>query len=280
MTAIDKVINIAEYEVGYLEKASNSDLDSKTANAGNKNYTKYARDIAAIGDWYNFSKQGFEWCTQFVDWCLIKAFGVELARIMKGLPAYSLGASCTQTVKYYKAIGRFSRTPQRGAQIFFGKDDDNCEHTGIVTKVDDAYVYTVEGNTSGASGVIPNGGGVCAKKYARNYYKIVGYGMPRYELYEEEDDMTKDEVKTMLEGEGTKPSKWAEDELKKAIENGITDGSRPQGYATRQEVACMVNRNVEKVSKLLKESEIDIEAVVDAVSDKLAAKIIAAFNKE
>ena len=36
MTAIEKVINLAKSEVGYLEKASNRDLDSKTANAGYK----------------------------------------------------------------------------------------------------------------------------------------------------------------------------------------------------------------------------------------------------
>ena len=40
-----KVISIALTEVGYLEKASNDQLDDKTANAGNKNYTKYARDM-------------------------------------------------------------------------------------------------------------------------------------------------------------------------------------------------------------------------------------------
>ena len=33
MTAMDKVIALAKSEVGYLEKASNKDLDSKTANA-------------------------------------------------------------------------------------------------------------------------------------------------------------------------------------------------------------------------------------------------------
>lgn len=36
-----KVIKIAEAQVGYLEKASNRDLDSKTGNAGYNNYTKY-----------------------------------------------------------------------------------------------------------------------------------------------------------------------------------------------------------------------------------------------
>ena len=31
---VDKVLNIAEAEVGYLEKKTNADLDSKTKNAG------------------------------------------------------------------------------------------------------------------------------------------------------------------------------------------------------------------------------------------------------
>ena len=45
MKAAEKLINIARAEVGYLEKKSNKDLDSKTANAGSSNYTKYARDL-------------------------------------------------------------------------------------------------------------------------------------------------------------------------------------------------------------------------------------------
>ena len=42
----DKFVNIALAEIGYLEKRSNSQLDSKTANAGSNNYTKY-------GKWYD-----------------------------------------------------------------------------------------------------------------------------------------------------------------------------------------------------------------------------------
>ena len=39
---------IALAEVGYLEKASNEQLNDKTANAGKKNFTKYARDMKAV----------------------------------------------------------------------------------------------------------------------------------------------------------------------------------------------------------------------------------------
>ena len=45
---VDKVLKIAESEVGYLEKKSNKDLDSKTSNAGYNNYTKYGRDMYKI----------------------------------------------------------------------------------------------------------------------------------------------------------------------------------------------------------------------------------------
>ena len=43
ISAIERLIATAMAEEGYLEKASNSQLDSKTANAGSNNYTKYAR---------------------------------------------------------------------------------------------------------------------------------------------------------------------------------------------------------------------------------------------
>lgn len=45
MKSIDKLISIAQDEVGYLEKSSNNNLYDKTANAGDKNYTKYWEDI-------------------------------------------------------------------------------------------------------------------------------------------------------------------------------------------------------------------------------------------
>lgn len=57
--AINAVLGTAEEEIGYLEKKSNSQLDSKTANAGSNNYTKYWRDIKP-------DYQGQPWCAAFV----------------------------------------------------------------------------------------------------------------------------------------------------------------------------------------------------------------------
>ena len=176
------VIKIARAEVGYLEKKSNKNLDSKTANAGDGNYTKYARDLDKISGFYNGRKNGFAWCDCFTDWCFVKAFGVENAK--KLLCHGASGAGCYYSMNYYKKQGRLYFSPVEGDQIFFKNSNGAITHTGLVYKVDDDFVYTVEGNTSGASGVIPNGGGVCEKKYTLSHELIAGYGRPAYDVPE------------------------------------------------------------------------------------------------
>lgn len=72
----------------------------------------------------------------------------------------------------------------------------------------------------------------------------------------EGDDMTADEVRKIvreeidaaLKGYNSKPSKWAEPIIKEAKDKGITDGSRPLGYAKREEVAAMVLKGI-KISE-------------------------------
>lgn len=173
-----KVVAVALGEVGYLEKKSNDYLDAKTANAGSGNYTKYARDLDAISGFYNGKKNGFPWCDVFFDWCVVQVYGVSGAK--KVMNHGTCGAGCPFSADYYRAMGRFGTTPRVGAQIFFGTSGDET-HTGIVYDFDNSYVYTVEGNTSSAAGVVANGGAVCKKRYARSYYKIVGYGYPNYD---------------------------------------------------------------------------------------------------
>lgn len=179
-----KVINIARAEVGYLEKKSNKDLDDKTANAGSKNYTKYARDMDAINGFYNGKKQGVAWCDIFVDWCFVQAYGIDEGRALLCQPLKSCGAGCKYSRNYYKAKGRLYDTPQPGDQIFFYPSDgiggSAIAHTGLVVGVDGTYVYTIEGNTSSESGVVANGGCVREKKYKLTYNRIAGYGRPNY----------------------------------------------------------------------------------------------------
>lgn len=175
-----KVIDIALGEVGYLEKKSNSQLDDKTANAGSNNRTKYARDMVAL-NFYNGNKQGVAWCDVFVDWCFVQAYGMDAALALTCQKKGSAGAGCRYSRGYYKNKGQLHDTPLPGDQIFFySKDKSSISHTGLVYKVDDKKVYTIEGNTSGASGVISNGGGVCKKSYSLTYARLAGYGRPDY----------------------------------------------------------------------------------------------------
>lgn len=169
-----KVIAVAAAEIGYKEKASNSQLDNKTANAGSKNYTKYARDFdQKYPQWYNGKKNGFAWCDMFVDWCFLTAFGYAKALELLCQPEKSCGAGCTYSAGYYKKKGQFyTSNPKPGDQIFFGTSISDCSHTGIVEKVDGSKVYTIEGNTSDQ---------VARRSYALTSSKIVGYGRPKYD---------------------------------------------------------------------------------------------------
>lgn len=185
MTAIEKLLKVAEAEVGYLEKKSNSNLESKTANAGSNNYTKYANDFDKVyTTFYNGKKNGAAWCDMFVDWCFVKAFGEALALKLLGQPQKSCGAGCKYSADYFKKIKRFYTSPKVGDQIFFKNSSGTPCHTGLVYKVDSTYVYTIEGNTSSAAGVVANGGAVEKKKYKISSSSIYGYGRPDYSLAE------------------------------------------------------------------------------------------------
>lgn len=176
----NKVIAIALAEVGYLEKASNAQLDDKTDNAGNKNYTKYARDMKSVTGFYNGNKQGAAWCDVFVDWCFVQAYGADAGRKLLCQPMRSAGAGVKWSANYYKSKGQyFTDVPHAGDQIFFGKGGAYT-HTGLVYQVANGKVYTVEGNTSAGKDVIPNGGAVCKKSYSLGNSRIMGYGRPAY----------------------------------------------------------------------------------------------------
>lgn len=179
-----KLIEVALEEVGYLEKETNAQLDADTENAGDENFTKYARDLDALR-FYNGRKNGHAWCDVFVDWCFVTAYGEAAALKLTFQPGFSLfnkGAGCRYSYRYYEERGRIFREPRVGDQVFFHSADggDIC-HTGLVYDADDVYVYTVEGNTSSAEGVVANGGSVNKKRYALTDPRLAGYGRPCYE---------------------------------------------------------------------------------------------------
>lgn len=181
MNAIERVLSIALAEEGYLEKAGNSSLYDKTANAGAANYTKYGYEMHKL--YPATMDYPAAWCDAFVDWCFVQAFGADMAaKLLHRFDDYTVNSA-----GYFKNAGEWHKTPKAGDQVFFINSKGGICHTGLVYKVDGIRVYTIEGNTSGASGVIDNGGGVCKKYYPLNYSKIAGYGRPNYKLVESEE---------------------------------------------------------------------------------------------
>lgn len=174
-----KVIEVALREAGYLEKDDAAHLDDKTGFAGSGNYTRYARDMDRIPAFYRGSKQGKPWCDVFVDWCFVQAYGWRRAEKLLCQPIFSRGAGCSYSMGYYRDAGLLAAEPCPGDQIFFRNGDRIC-HTGLVTAVDEQFVYTIEGNTSSEEGVVANGGCVREKRYPRESSLIAGYGRPRY----------------------------------------------------------------------------------------------------
>lgn len=200
---VKRVIEVARSQNGYLEKATWDQLDDFTANAGNKNYVKYSRDLAKYS-FYNGSKKGVAWCDIFVDWCFMTAYGVNAAYKLLCQPKKSCGAGCKYSANYYKSKKRWhTSNPQPGDQIFFWPKDkiggSAMQHTGLVVAVDDTYVYTMEGNTSADSGVVWNGGSVNDKKYKLTYNRIAGYGRPDYEGVEPDPDLDDEQAQQSKE---------------------------------------------------------------------------------
>ena len=148
----------------YLEKKSNAYLDDFTKNAGNKNYTKFARDV---NNWNQPGCQGQPWCAVYQFWKLVKVFGLTKALQIMGGGFYN----CQSVTRHAKQKGTWHSTPKKGALIIFR----NGSHIGSVNSYDTTYVYTNEGNTSSTPGVVANGGACRNKKYKLTDSAIDGY---------------------------------------------------------------------------------------------------------
>lgn len=121
--------------------------------------------------WYGFTER-VEWCACFVSWCANKCGYISSGII----PKFS---GCIKGVDWFKDRGQWignSFEPSPGMIIFFDWDDEdgqdgNADHVGIVEKMENGRVYTIEGNTSDS----------CRQRsYPVGYYQILGYGIPAY----------------------------------------------------------------------------------------------------
>lgn len=263
MTPQERLIAAAKGELGYIGKKSNAQLDDPAANTPGL-YNKYARDLDALGDFYNGRKNGYDWCDVFVDWCFVTVFGREVGQKLLCQPDRSCGAGTKYSMDYYKARGQWFTSPQPGDQVFFGTATVTS-HTGIVTGVGGGYLTTVEGNCGSPSAVRQ-----C--KYPVGYASIKGYGRPDWSIVPEDESQWDKPVQTekeeiavseeqirkivreewdRLEAEraGKPASGWAEKELAAAVAARITDGQRPRSFVTREEAAVMVLRGMGQQKK-------------------------------
>lgn len=124
--------------------------------------------------WYGFNSR-VEWCACFVSWCANECGYIETGII----PKY---ASCVNGVQWFKDRGQWldgSDKPLPGMIIFYdwdkhgqlGQQDGRADHTGIVWKVENGYVYTIEGNLSDKC---------MTSRRPIGEYQILGYGVPQY----------------------------------------------------------------------------------------------------
>ena len=131
------------------------------AEVGNQSGEKYWR-------WYGF--QSYQpWCACFVSWCAEQCGYIDAGI----LPKFS---HCSAGVEWFREKGRFmdsSYIPTPGDLIFFDwENDGSADHVGIVEKVENNTVHTVEGNS--------NGDTCRQKEYSINSDVIFGYGTPAY----------------------------------------------------------------------------------------------------
>ncbi|WP_426759609.1 CHAP domain-containing protein [Mediterraneibacter faecis] len=121
--------------------------------------------------WYGFDSR-VEWCACFVSWCANECGYIDTGVI----PKY---AGCVNGVQWFKDRGQWldnSAEPAPGMIIFFDWDDENgqdglSDHTGIVEKVENGRVYTIEGNS---------GDSVRQNSYPVGHYEVLGYGCPDF----------------------------------------------------------------------------------------------------
>ena len=122
---------------------------------------------APYWSWYGFGSR-VEWCACFVSWCANECGYIEAGVIPKF-------AGCVQGSQWFKDRGLWQDRnfePSAGQIIFFDWEGDGVtDHVGIVERVENGTVYTVEGNS----------GDACRQNsYSIGSSVIYGYGCPAY----------------------------------------------------------------------------------------------------
>ena len=167
------VIDTVNSYVGYIEKSSNADLDSKTGNKGTKNYTKFSRDVNALG---LMGCQAQPWCCTYQFAAEVESYGLTQALKNWNMTRDTyVGYNCFATYNAFKRAGKVSKTPKLGCLVIF-----TFSHVGRVVKINGNIITVNEGNTS-AKTYDRNGGQVAIKTYNIKDPKIKGFCIIDYD---------------------------------------------------------------------------------------------------
>lgn len=225
-----EILDIAAREIGYHE--------------GKNKHNKY-------GEWYGLDFQ--HWCVEFVQWCYAQAD--------KPLPYKT--ASCGVLLNWYKMHDKecITDNPIPGCLVIFDfPGGAKTDHIGLFVSKTNDKITTIDGNTSGTN---QSNGGWVQQKTRNLSYANPTYIVPR-ELEEDMDiaklieQMTPAQADAIVRkaeayaGNQAMPMNWnASEQLADAMQNGITDGTRPMAHATRLETALMANRAAKMAIKEL-----------------------------
>lgn len=104
----------------------------------------------------------------------MKAFGLETAKKLLRHWPYTY---CPNMANYFT----LNANPKKGDIVVFYRNGEFA-HTGIVISVNGDQFTTIEGNTSGGSTIIANGGGVCQKSYYNSNLPGTKFCTPDYSI--------------------------------------------------------------------------------------------------
>ncbi|WP_308169498.1 CHAP domain-containing protein [Acrocarpospora catenulata] len=104
------------------------------------------------------------WCDMFIAWAADRAGVTDYVGAFAWTPSHA---------RWFEQHNAWTDTPEPGALVFFdwagGDDIKGIDHVGIVEKVENGKLHTIEANVDR----------VWLKRKVRDESKVVGYGVPR-----------------------------------------------------------------------------------------------------
>ena len=214
---VTKLLKLARKELGEREYPPNS-------NNIKYNTAYYGREV---------SGSNLAWCAVFV-WWLFRECGMEELYYGGKKTAY-----VPALISWARREGLVVKTPRPGDLICFDfNGNGTADHIGVCESFDGSQVTTIDGNTG--VGNEANGGAVMRRRRQKRY--IVAVIRPKYKEVEE---VTQAQFDKMMEDWMSRQAakapeaQWQKEGLKRVVEAGVTDGSRPMALCTRLEAAMM-----------------------------------------